>query len=321
MARIRRGKEINQVPSMSGKRSMSKVSGWKNGRPRVRQIGNRVRLAGHGRATGLGDGGQGPGRRERSPWRQRGTVLTLLGLVIAIISGVMAIFAWLLPQSAPSSPSDLRIESIGINRLQSVDIESKNAGMSDPSSKAGESAIDIVIHNDGNSSGLIRSIDAHFDYAQALENCNPGHGPVVVTGNYSMLVPVKPSGNDFVLSKHDALFQVAPNSYDSLSVTIGPERMISGDYPWIYGVTLVLHTESPQQELKTEHVSFISPTSYVSSVVEKQIDRASPSDVPCMQKNADMLSKVSGSNGRLSPQITDLLNKYKTRIELITGHP
>lgn len=247
-----------------------------------------------------------------------GTTITVISTVLGLI---IAVLAWIKPSAAPLPPPDVTIESIGVNRLQDVDIDTRGDDGSSALSKNKESAIDIVLHNNGGAPALIRSIILNFDYAQELENCNPGHGPVLATAKYDIRVPTQLASQHFSLTRDNVLFQVPPNAFDRLAVTAGPEQSDSGDYPWLYSVTVTLNTDSPRQRsMSTGRVAFISPVDDTLTMATRDAQRAEAEAAPCLKRNAQQLSRVIAMGGISSPRLIGLLQEYRSDIDRLANH-
>jgi hypothetical protein len=246
-----------------------------------------------------------------------GTTITVISTVLGLL---IAVLAWIRPNAAPLPPPDVTIESIGVNRLQDVDIDTRGGDGSSTLSKNKESAIDIVLHNTGGAPALIRSIILNFDYAQELENCNPGHGPVLATAKYDIRVPIRLASQHFSLTRDNVLFQVPPNAFDRFAVTAGPEQSDSGDYPWLYSVTATLNTDSPQQRsMRTGRVAFISPVDDTLTMAIRDAQRAETGAIPCLKRNAQQLSRVIDMGGIPSPRLISLLQEYKNDIDRLAN--
>lgn len=212
----------------------------------------------------------------------------------------------------------MTLTSIGVNRLQDVDITTTYGDDKPVSSTSQDTIIDIALQNAGGSPALIRSIDFNFDFAEELENCNPGRGPVVVTAKYDLHVPLHLTSEQFKETKNGVLFQVAPNNFDRLAVTVGPERVNDGDRPWVYGGTVTLHFDAPQPELTTTRVALMSPVWGTAAILnDMRIPRADQE--PCLRGNIDRISRAIKTGGTVSPQLTGAQQSYQDVLDKLAG--
>jgi hypothetical protein len=249
-----------------------------------------------------------PPRASTRHWRRRGALyLTGIGAVAGAVSVIVAILAWLGPKSPPPTAAAVSITSIGVDRLQPVDSEVR-AGTDDFTvERKGQSAIDIAFHNKGGSPALIESVDVRFDYARELENCNPGHGPLKITGKYDVRVPVNITTEHFTLTRR-MLFQVPPNAFDRLALLVGPQQTASGDHPWLYGISVTVHFRD-HPAITTGRVGLVSPAADIILAVRDARENT-VTNPACVNRNYQLLFGLMQSGGLMSDKVKSLVWEY-----------
>jgi hypothetical protein len=244
-------------------------------------------------------------------------IVTTIASVAAVATLIVATFTWLAPNPAPLVPARISITSVGVNRVVDMKFDQVDADMNHVAVTDKESVVDVEFKNEGGVSGLAQSITANFDYASELENCNPGAGDLIVTGSYNIRVPLQPPRVPFRRQADRVAFQILSYQRDRLGIMIGPEKTLSGDYPWLYSLTLSIGLDSGVS-LPSPRVGFVSPGgSNVTSAIQ-DAEHATPDAMPCLQRNAAQLSRVAALGGQLSPSISKLLGEYQSVIHRLT---
>lgn len=246
-------------------------------------------------------------RADRSSKSAPGTA-GIVGTILAFAALLVAIFAWLKPQAA--APTDARVESIGleVSRLQNVRFSPTEAVGGDTPESTGynvqDSVIDVRLSNTGGSPILITAINAEFLYSKLLIACPGIGGELTAAGQYDIKVPTTAKA-PFSLRAAKP-FQVAPNSFDRLAVTIGP---LDSHAPWVYTVKLTAETSDPGRQIDLGTATIANPSSGLGKI-RAQPFSSDPADEQCIRENRETLADALSYGAKVSPDLEELHDRF-----------
>ncbi len=265
----------------------------------------------------------GASKPKRDRWAAVSGVVGIIGVVLAFGALIVAVFAWFRPSAAPPSDPDLRAVGIDVARLGEVNFAPTEAvGGDSPDSIAynvQDSVIDVRVKNSGGSPILITAIVARFHYSNLLIMCPGTGGELEVAGQYDIRVSTGQRVPFEMRAKKP--FQVAPNSFDRVTVSIGP---LDSTAPWIYTVELVAETSDPGRTLPLGFATISNPSSGLGGI-RAQAYSSDPTDWPCIRENHRTLVDATRQRPVLSPGIEELRSRFSQAVAALdrgsTLHP
>ncbi|MGH3887831.1 MAG: hypothetical protein ACRDSZ_14925 [Pseudonocardiaceae bacterium] len=250
-------------------------------------------------------------------WTAVSGVVGIIGVVLALGALVVAVVAWLRPSAAPASDPDLRTVGIDVTRLEEVTFApTDSVGGDSPDSIAynvQDSVIDVRVANRGGSPILITAIIAKFRYSNLLIACPGTGGPLYAAGQYDIRVSTAQEAPFEIRAEKP--FQVTPNSFDRLTVSIGPLDSMA---PWIYTVELVAETSDPGRALPLGLVTIVNPSSNLGEI-RAQAYSSDPIDEPCIRENHRTLVDATRQQPVVSPDIEELRSRFSQAVALDRG--
>ncbi len=250
--------------------------------------------------------------REGPSWGLSGVLSGVAAAVIGLAALLVALFAWLSPRAASPSAADLKVVSVDVARLQDVQFGSDFSDPDLPDDERTEgftvqdSLVDVQLFNSGGSPTLITDIEATFLYAELLIGCPATGGGLDITGLYDVRFPTDIEPPRVIMARKP--FQVAPNSYDRLAITLGPYATTK---PWIYTVELRAKTLDSTESIDLGTVTLISPVLELGKV-RAQPQSTDPEQVHCRDKNRQTLNEAIRFNTIASPEVVDLRDRFNT---------
>lgn len=245
-------------------------------------------------------------------WDAVSGVVGIIGVVLALGALVVAVIAWLRPSAAPASDPDLRTVGIDVTRLEEVTFAPTEAvGGDSPDSIAynvQDSVIDVRVANRGGSPILITAIIAKFRYSNLLISCFGTGGPLAVAGQYDIRASTTQEVPFEIRAEKP--FQVTPNSFDRLTVSIGP---LDSTAPWIYTVELVAETSDPGRTLPLGIATISNPSSNLGEI-RAQAYSSDPIDEPCIRENHRALVDATRQQPVVSPDIEELRSRFSEAV-------
>lgn len=245
-------------------------------------------------------------------WAAVSGVVGIIGVLLALGALVVAVVAWLRPSAAPASDPDLRAVGIDVTRLEEVTFAPTGAvGGDSPDSityNVQDSVIDVRVSNRGGSPILITAIIAKFRYSNLLISCFGTGGPLDVAGQYDIRV-LTTQRVPFEI-RAEKPFQVTPNSFDRLAVSIGP---LDSTAPWIYTVELVAETSDPGRTLPLGLATIVNPSSNLGEI-RAQAYSSDPIDEPCIRENHRALLDATRQQPVVSPDVEELRSRFSQAI-------
>lgn len=268
--------------------------------------------AGPDRGGEISDASVEATKSHEARWAPVSGVAGIIGVVLALGALVVAVVAWLIPSAAPASDPDLRIVGIDVTRLEEVTFAPTEAvGGDSPDSIAynvQDSVIDVRVANRGGSPILITAIVANFRYSNLLTSCFGTGGPLYAAGQYDIRASTAQKAPFEIRAEKP--FQVAPNSFDRLTVSIGP---LDSTAPWIYTVELVAETSEPGRTLPLGLVTTSNPSSNLGEI-RAQAHSSDPIDEPCIRENHRTLVDATRQRPAVSPDLEELRSRFSQAV-------
>jgi hypothetical protein len=242
------------------------------------------------------------------------------GLIIGVVTIIIGLIAYVSPRSASPSDPDVSVISRSIERLADVELKVED----EPGDKASSSAlsvqdnvIDVQLQNKGGTPALVTAVEASVSYARKMQLCpGIGGGILYASALYDVRVPVftLPSVPTFPIKVEKKLpFRIDANSFDRLAITVGHEKVASGDGPWVYILDLSLRTQN-SETLKLGKFAPISPASRVSVLTKNlaELPKYGQDYAGCHEKNWESIVLAMNSGGGMAPALLALNDQYKS---------
>jgi hypothetical protein len=222
-------------------------------------LGNRGKSAGRQRKRRPQESTRGRRTRLTSQQRRRisqvfGVVVALLGLVLAYLSLREDRKANQFTQrqastttSPPTSP--LQVASFRVDSPVEVDAVLRYAGEPDRKDKTYGSLIDVTVKNVGDDSLVLTGAVFEVVRSARFKECEPGGGPLAITGLYDVPLPNPLPRVPFVTRKQ-LTFEVKPHAADRLAFKIGPRDLAEGDWPVLYHIQVSVRHDAATQPFR-----------------------------------------------------------------------
>jgi hypothetical protein len=179
----------------------------------------------------------------------------------------------------------------------------------------------------GGEPALITGFSLEFAYASEMDGeCVEIGGNISVAGFYDIRVPAKSPPTPFTLRK-DAKFSVAPNAYDRLAITLGPDDIPQVSLPYLYVADVELETGDEEETVQVGRFAVASPVSMVSSAVQNGRSNVINSYTPdiqgsdfyrqCVIENARRIQSATQSGVKSSPELLQLSDQYSALLTYI----
>ena len=279
-------------------------------------MGGREKSAGGRRNQRRQDSARGRRTRLTSQQRRRigqvfGVAVALLGLLLAYLSLREDRRANQFTQrqastttSPPTSP--LQVASFKVASPVEVDAVLHYAGEPDRRDKAYGSLIDITVKNVGDDSLVLTGAVFEVVRSEPFKECEPGGGPLVITGLYDVPLP-KPIRKLPFVTRKQLTFEVKPHAADRLAFKIGPRDLAEGDWPVLYHVQVSLRHDAATQP------SRVGSAVLLASVIEElewffsNYSGAVTKSDDCVLSNARLVQQFSKLPGARSAEFERLL--------------
>src|SRR5215204_5015264 len=240
--------------------------------------------------------------------RSRDLLLAGGGLAIGVLGTIVALMAWIAPRSPAPTRADVQITDVTVSALEDIPFEGIDD--EDPSRKFPLSmqdyAIDLEVHNLGGQPALIRDLRITVQRTQLLRECADIGGGLKASALYDVRIPTDRATPFDVEAPAKPRFNVDPNSFDRLAVTVGPAETYGG---------LWLHRLEVRLELTTGELTNAVPVTVlgpvtVADAVHGRIFDAERDDLDCVLENQRTLADLARQGGAIAPTVERLLADF-----------